>query len=91
MNQVSHPKSQIEKEKLPEVGSTGAVVVIVGVVVLVPQFIDPIDTALKGIVGTPPLLLLISNRPKLPFDFKFVVVVLVEADDDEEEEANFVL
>lgn len=69
-------KSQSEKKKtkkLPELDSTVEEV----------RLIDPIDTALKGIVGTPPLLTLISNPPKLRLDFKF------EVEDDEE--ANFVL
>ena len=82
---VSHKNLKAEKKSLPEVDSTGAAVPMA-----VPQFIDPIDTALKGIVGTPPFLPPISNRPKLPFDFKFEGVE-VEADEDDDEEENFAL
>jgi hypothetical protein len=68
-------KTKTQKKELPKVDSTVALVLLL---------IDPIDTGRKGIVGTPPPLLPISDLPKLPFDFKFEVV-------DDDEEANFVL
>ena len=76
---ISQSNKKKKKRRLPGVDSTGAV-------------IDTIDKALKGIVGTPPpLLLFISNLPKLPFVLILEVVVEDDEDDDDEEDANFVL